>query len=662
MGRARKALEVMSQARGIGLIEVLIAMFVLAVGVLALGKLQGDFYGVSAASKARTEALAIAQGRLEEMRNYMHEAGSLAEFYALYPVGTDSNLAEIDGVNASFARKETIVANGQLRSVAVSVEWMDAAGKTQAVSLDTELAYTAPGAPGALAAVRNDFLVPSPTGRARLGEGTVPEGVDPPSNNDGTKMYIADGERKLVFGNKIVLTLEDACKADNAECLNFVRIMGRVYIDKATQGKLAPADVFVHASDAAFCTRYYFSSADEKEGIAIDKATSSDLLTKSGDYAYFHYTCYLGGGWHGNIGLLLSGGIKQTDKVCQGDPVSTNNWEAPVIAVRRAYRGMLYTLNDGGEPVTKEGVIAYKSHGIADGAVLGDSANGDHPHDFVISSLSADSTGGSNCISQGVMVRADATSADPGDLFAGNPDDFVCLNGDYLDSYASDKYGHDATCPFDPTAPPVERYIVRGSISVSANSGAAVTQGILDAIEVYTSDGPGNCLLSGFVNNQAEYECDVYDWGSGWNGMIYAEAPGKELELSCSPSPLELLSVKGDSSGNDIGCVAGNYALISGRVDTANENKVLASVAISGGSCYWGNAGLFYECITDSYDANAGGGWDGALTFTLSGGVTCPAIGTPGPLVLDGGVATATGISGKNALNIDIQNDLDLCP
>ena len=663
MANSRVAIRSTKKSRGIGLIEVLIAMFVLAVGVLALGKLQGDFYGTSAGSKAKAEALAIAQGRLEDMRNYMHEADTLDEFNTLYPVSTNANLATFDGVNASFSRKETITAHGELRTVAVTVEWVDAVGVMQNVTLDTELAFVPPGAPGTLAVVRDDFLVPSPTGRAKLGKGTLPNGAPTTSNNDGTKMYIADGNRNLVSGDKIMLTLEDACNTVDGTCDDFVQIKGKVYIDNATQSSLAPEDIFIQASDAAYCTRYYFDALGDAQ--IIDNASTSDLLTGSGDYSYFHYTCYLGGGWHGNIGLLLSGGIKQTDKVCQGDPVSTNNWEAPVIAARRAYRGMVYEKDSAGSPITTaSGDYVYTSYGIADGSILPDPGTDDHSHDFVISSFSASSTTGSNCVSQGVMVRADATSDVPGDLFEGNPHDFVCLNDGHLDIYDADKYGHDLTCPYDPTNPPVAHHVISGTVAVDVADVSIFTEDVLASIGVNTSDGPGNCLIGSFSGSgtsyTAGYDCDVYDWGSGWNGMVYTTAEGNELKVSCSPKPIELTAVTVDSSGNDVDCVVDNFALISGRATTSSENNVLTEVTISAGACSVGISGLSYECITDAYDTS----WNGTLTFTLSDGAICPEVvnTTTGSFELVDGFASATGITNNNDLNIDIQSNVNLCP
>ena len=69
---------------GIGLIEILVALFITAVGVLALTRMHGIFMQSTAENKARGEAIAIAQSRLEDMRNYMHSVNSADQFNTLY--------------------------------------------------------------------------------------------------------------------------------------------------------------------------------------------------------------------------------------------------------------------------------------------------------------------------------------------------------------------------------------------------------------------------------------------------------------------------------------------------------------------------------------------------------------------------------------------------
>jgi len=662
-------------ARGIGLIEVLIAVFLLAFGVLAVSSLQSDFLSSGASNKAKTQAIAIAQSRLEDMRNYMNQAVTIDEFNTLYAVAANTNSATIAGVNRTFTRTETITANGDLRSVSVTVAWDDPANSGQSVTLNTDLKFISPRGPGDLAVTKEGSSIITPTGRAKRGEG-VPTGTRSKDNEDGTLLYEQEGDLQLVYDGKIVLTLKEACDTDGDNCTSFVKIKGRVYIDTVEQRNLDPADVFVHASEAAFCSRYFL---DDGNVITVGTDGHDAPMTANDDYQYFDYTCYLGGGWHGNIGILKSGGVAQSDKVCLGDPVSANAWEAPVIALRRAYRGMIYETDGSGNPVTNaDNDIIYSSHGIADATELPDPATGDHTHDFVISSMAVSQTAGSNCISEGVMVRSDSNIRGiNGDLFEGNPEDFFCLNGGYLDRYDSydpenpndpNKYGANTTCPYDPTNPPVSRHVVEGYVTATEESYESIGG-------VNTSDGTGNCLLTPFNTDTytARYECDVYDWGSGWTGNIYTTfKEGQELTTSCIPNPLTLANVgDDDDTDNDISCSSATLAQISGSVTTSNATRVLESAVISEGSCTVDSDGLSYSCTTDDYTDT--GNWDGSITFTATNGYICANSGIVDPDSPDTSIitlgegsgsanATVTDIIGVNQLNIDISNNSSGCP
>ena len=58
----------------------------------------------------------------------------------------------------------------------------------------------------------------------------------------------------------------------------------------------------------------------------------------------------MGGGWHGNIGIVF-GGVKNggntNDKICVGDPNLDTNSEKAEEASRRVYRGMLTKKGSG---------------------------------------------------------------------------------------------------------------------------------------------------------------------------------------------------------------------------------------------------------------------------------------------------------------------------
>ena len=70
--------------RGFGMTEVLVSIVVMATGLLAVANLQTSLISDSGTSKARGEALALAQSRIEEFRNYTNDITTTDEFETAY--------------------------------------------------------------------------------------------------------------------------------------------------------------------------------------------------------------------------------------------------------------------------------------------------------------------------------------------------------------------------------------------------------------------------------------------------------------------------------------------------------------------------------------------------------------------------------------------------
>jgi len=620
------AKRMQSISEGFSMIEVMVSVLVVAVGLLAVANFQGGLMGQSSTNKARAEATALAQARIEQLRNYTNDVSSSAEFDTLFAAtGGFTNAATVTGVNAQFTRAENVAVSGDMKEIAVRVTWTGSNGRAQQVTLDTELSWESPRTSGDVAREDED-LIPSPTGRAVLGEGYLPDGAVPvQKNGDGTAIYdTGDGNLRLALGDVVVLTLKDACLTGT--CIDFATISGRVYIDTASQ-RIAPGEVFVKASDAAFCQRYW--EDDSGSVFTVQPNTISTISTANGDYEYFDYTCYLGGGWFGNIGLILGTGISQTDKACMGDPVSVNSWEEPVIAFRRAYRGMLYKQNPNNASGKEEyadangnSLTRYWSVGITDALVL--PASGDAGHDFVLASMRPGDTTGDNCISQGTMVRTDSGS---GTLFAGMPTDFVCLNPGNVDAFDASEFGVESNCPYDPTEPPTLAHKISGSIVVAANEGFA---DIVGDMFVSNTDGPGNCVTSGFAydaeteRHTGKYVCNAFDWGSGWTGSVLLF--GNFTELACEDTQLDFSGLASSTSSANFTCEARednpgdpvNQYVISGTAALPPGNFTLTSVDMSSGTCVvTGDSGYSCELYTSATE------WSGTLSFTSSSGYWC---------------------------------------
>jgi len=87
--------------KGIGLIEVLIATVVIAVGLLAVASLQGELMGTSGLSKTRSEAISLCDTKLEQLRDTLTKTQ-----YDAITASVDDD--SITGSNEVFARSWTV--------------------------------------------------------------------------------------------------------------------------------------------------------------------------------------------------------------------------------------------------------------------------------------------------------------------------------------------------------------------------------------------------------------------------------------------------------------------------------------------------------------------------------------------------------------------------
>ena len=597
---------------GFSLTEALVAFAIIAIGLLAVASFQSGLFKQSAYNKAQTEALALAQQKIEQLKHY-----TLADEEAYIDedgdgvMDADGNYVEgpITGRNAVFRRSWELGSTNLGRQVEVTVTWSDAENEEQQISLSSDIPWISPRTAADQLVDQAASQLISPTGRARLGEGHI---RDIPSEelNPYTNIYPEDGleiyqhKENLLLANPegdILLTLVDACLAETGTCTDFVRIAGTVYLDTANS-KVAIEEIELLASDAAFCSRWV------PEGSLSDPPE-----TPSGNYEYYHYTCYLGGGWHGNLGFVTKRGLALNDKVCQGDPTAWEGWKRPVIASRRAYRGMLSKQVNG--------ETRYYSHGIKDAALL-------TRQDYVFTSLDVDATEGYHCSgAEAPMTRFDS---DAGKLFKDVPTDFVCLNldsdgdgsPDNLDVFDGSQFNAATTCPFDPTSPPVLSHRISGTIAIDGS--AAVD---LSKFEVQTSDGPGNCVvepLSGADWTYAlAYACTVFDWGFGWTGEV-SLLPNSQ-SVFC-PTPTSSFTELKSDIPNDYSCIGGPTVTIEGAIEYLVKDASVQSITMEDpvtglkGRC---------EVISTKFRCTApydGVAWNGTLSIDTADYV-CGSIG-----------------------------------
>lgn len=201
-------------ARGVTLLEALIALAVLAFGMLTFVALQAQLRMNADVSKQRSEAVRIAQEDIENFRSYgkltsaadATRTGSLFSYEEVATAtGQKASLTAVgQATNAVYTLTRTVTAStvADMKDVVVTVSWTDRSGTAQSVTLRTRIAESDPALAASLAIapdgspVRNaldrDIQVPLPA--KNLGDGTS---VIKPSSGS-TIAYIFNNDTGLV--------------------------------------------------------------------------------------------------------------------------------------------------------------------------------------------------------------------------------------------------------------------------------------------------------------------------------------------------------------------------------------------------------------------------------------------------------------------------------
>lgn len=123
-----------TKIQGFSIVEALIAALIVAIGIIGLARLQGITLLNSSESRARTDALNLAQEKIEELRSFSNQT--------TYDVMSDGENANTEpsmaGGNANFTRtwRITACANSmKCKLVNVSVNWSDSRGEAQQIQL-----------------------------------------------------------------------------------------------------------------------------------------------------------------------------------------------------------------------------------------------------------------------------------------------------------------------------------------------------------------------------------------------------------------------------------------------------------------------------------------------------------------------------------------------
>ena len=106
-----------NKSQGFSLLEVLVALIILSVSLLALAGLMVTTTKNNSFGNHMTEAATLAQDKLEQLRAVRWEA---------IPEGASTDPApQIGSTGISYVRNWTVVANGVLKTITITVSWQD---------------------------------------------------------------------------------------------------------------------------------------------------------------------------------------------------------------------------------------------------------------------------------------------------------------------------------------------------------------------------------------------------------------------------------------------------------------------------------------------------------------------------------------------------------
>jgi Tfp pilus assembly protein PilV len=175
--------------RGISLIEALVAMAIMAFGMLGVLGLQSTLRASADLSKQRSEATRLAQERVEDWRSFsVVPVTAGVKSYASIPAGTTiENLGSFVS-NASYTRTSVVTETPTQKTLRVDVSWEDRAGTTQNVRLFSVVARVSPDVAATMVAA------PVGAGGTREPEGRR-RGIPPQAKNfgDGTSGFVPPG-------------------------------------------------------------------------------------------------------------------------------------------------------------------------------------------------------------------------------------------------------------------------------------------------------------------------------------------------------------------------------------------------------------------------------------------------------------------------------------
>lgn len=335
--------------RGVSLIEALVAMAVMAFGMLAVVGLQVTLRTNGDMSKQRAEAVRIAQQSIEDWRAFaaVEVTVGVVDYQDLLSDGP-TNIA---GINATYVRTRTLTDwpatwpgdSAPMKTLAVTVAWDNRNGQPQTVVLSSAIAGVAPELSGSLAVPANGVVGRQPLGRNRAIPALAKDlgsvsGFMPPQAAGGGVTWVFNNVSGLITGvcNLPGRTTATLVAADVAACsANTLAQLLRGYVQFASVGSVpdaaqaqtptgVPMDLDVSLSLTS-------ALAHPTPPACFDNATAIAFAAVPGSAVSYYCAIFsnANGLWSGRSRVVASGWAIGTAagqfKICRYTPLATDN-------------------------------------------------------------------------------------------------------------------------------------------------------------------------------------------------------------------------------------------------------------------------------------------------------------------------------------------------
>jgi Prokaryotic N-terminal methylation motif len=265
---------------GVSLIEALVALAIMAFGMLGVVGMQASLRFNADVSRQRSEAVRLAQEEVERLRNFSALSPTAGTFAFDDIISSTPASVSLPGAsNTTYTRTTTVVSSGLadplMKRVTVSVVWLDrraaSSSDLQTVTLNTIIAGVAPELAGSLSVPGDQAATQRPLER----HPAIPPGAV--NRGDGTSTFTPGSSTAVWVFNNATGLITEIC---TPICVPVTAWLLSGFIQFAVTGPPTP-EVAESPSDAAITTVGVSVNATAPSAVTVicPVAVSSTFLT-----------------------------------------------------------------------------------------------------------------------------------------------------------------------------------------------------------------------------------------------------------------------------------------------------------------------------------------------------------------------------------------------